>query len=297
MRLRSQTGAITCPDEQGQMPDFDSALTDFDVLEMIIEQTHKEVDDKVDTKVLDLESHETPRGFLDWTEIANTLEEQFMVQYLEPRNPRLPVRELMFDSSRMQIFISGCYLPQAQSDFVIIEEKEKQTDRTETAYIEKISQVDVSEKVESIFRAVAEEVELEGEIEDEFTNSLSELIGQYEGNAVIEIQHLILKEEIPPESAEATLRILGDLDHKPTYNYRRWLIEKALIEGSLAIVRNGASVGLSYMDDPHTIPFLKKAISKEENPLLRKVMDKTLSQLEDTQKCLCFCGIQNTKSG
>lgn len=176
-------------------------------------------------------------------------------------------------------------MSQAQSDLVIVGEKEKQPNRTDTAYIEKISQADVTDKVESIFRAVAEEA-LEGEIEDEFAKSLSELIGQYEGNAVNEIQHFILKKEITPELAEVTLRILGDIEHTPTYNYRRWLLEKALIEGSSPIVRDGANVGLAYMDDPHSIPFLKKAAQNEKLLLLRKVVEKTLAQLENTQSAL-----------
>ena len=298
MSYGNQTDTITCLDEQKRMPGFDSASTDLDVLEIVIEWDPLKIDDKADTKFFDLESHETARGFLDWTEIAATLEGQIITQSLDLRSLRLSVREPTSDPSRIkkQIFISGGYLSQAQSDLVVLGEKEKQPYRTDTAYIEKISQVDVTDKVESIFRAVAEEA-LEGEIEDEFAKSLSELIGQYEGNAVNEIQHFILKKEITPELAEATLRILGDLEHTLTHNYRRWLLEKALIEGSSPIVRDGANVGLAYMDDPHAIPFFKNAIQKERNFLLRKVMNKTLFQLEGKQKCQSSCTVQSLTNG
>lgn len=291
MRLGGQTNTVIYPDEQARRFDYDSATSDFKLFVQMTEQKFQELYDRDDSKVFDLEFYEPIEGVLDWTEITDALRKLVIAPISsDPRNLGLQTYEPTFAPSLIEknTVILGGYSPQAQSDLVVTAEEEKQIDRTETAHIEKISQVDITKRVEGIFRAVAEEA-LEGEIEDEFAKSLSELIRQYEGSAVNEIEHFIIKEVVASEAAEATLRILGDVNHKPTYKYRRWLLGKALLYCSSPIVRDGANVGLAYMDDPHAIPLLKKAILNEENPLLRKVMNKTLSQLEDTQRCLCSC--------
>lgn len=288
MRLRGQTDIVISPDEQARRFDYVSASSDFRLFVQLTEQTLQEIYDRDDSKVFNLEFYEPIEGVLDWTEIADAFKKLVIAPTsLDPRNLKLQASVSTCNPSLIErnTVILGGYSSQAQSDLVVTAEEEKQSDKTETACIEKISQVNVTERVESIFRAIAEET-IEGEIAEKLAKDLSELIRQYEGVAVNEIQHFILKEEVAPGSAEAALIILGDINHKPTYNYRRWLLEKSLIDCSSQIVRDGANVGLSYMDDPHAIPFLKKAIQNEENPLLCKVMNKTLSQLEDTQKCL-----------
>jgi hypothetical protein len=250
MKLKSQTDTKINPDEQERIFDFDSASTDF----------------------------KYPVLFKDLLQyIMKYTRHRFVVLLSEDKDIIIRSQDLVSGSSKT-----------AQSDLIPSVEEEKQTCRTETAHIEKISQVEASEEIKGIFRSIEEET-LEDELEDEFAKSLLEYVNKYEGIAINEIQHFILKDELAPELAEATLRILGDIDHKPTYNYRRWLLEKALIHCSSPIVRDGANLGLSYMDDPHAIPYLKKAIQNEKLPLLRKVMVKTLDQLEDTQKCLCSC--------
>ena len=153
----------------------------------------------------------------------------------------------------------------------------------------------IRQEVARIF--IGTEDMLADETEEVLANRLSECIKKYQGLAVTEIQHLIVNEEMKPESVEAVLRILGDIDDPSTYKYRRQLLEKAVIDSSSSVVRDAASVGLSYMDDPHAIPSLKKAIEKETCPLVRKSMKKTFTQLEDTEKCLSFCGAQSTTSG
>jgi len=264
MRLSDQTETVIYPDEQAQMVDPDTASTDLGVLVQFIYFGQPVI----------------------------------IPMFWDRKNPRLQTRESLFKSLPIakKTIILGGHAHQAQSDLMVTAEEEKQFDRAETDCIEKISQVNITKRVERIFRAVAEEI-MEGEIAEGFAKDLSELIRQYEGFAVCEIEHFISEEKVTSESAEAALLILGDIDHKHTHNYRRWLLEKALIHCSSPIVRDGANVGLGYMDDPHAIPFLKKAIQNEENPLLRKVMNKTLSQLEDTQKCLSYCEVQNTTDG
>ena len=79
---------------------------------------------------------------------------------------------------------------------------------------------------------------------------------------------------------------LGDMDHRPTYTYRRSLLEKALGGASSVVIRDGANNGLAFMDDPHAIPVLKKAIKGARCAVLRQALEQTLAQLERTKKCL-----------
>lgn len=277
MRLIGQTGIVIQPDEQLHIFAVSSASTDFEFFIQNAKQTIQEVDDRADSEIFEDKFYVS--WIPNWVVIEGIQSEKIPAQHL---NRRLKGQEAVSYSSQIQRqrLIFGNYLPQAQSDLIPSEEEKQQANIAKTAHIERISQAEVTERVQGIFRAIVEEV-LEGKIEEAFTKSLSECIRQYEDIAVNEIQHFILKEKVSSESAEATLRILGDIDHQPTYHYRRWLLEKALICSSSPIVRDGANVGLSYMDDPHAIPFLKDAIKNEKLLLLRKVIEQTLVQLEN----------------
>ena len=145
----------------------------------------------------------------------------------------------------------------------------------------------VKQEIQSIFR-MAQKV-LESEAEQILLQHLPAFVRKYENLAVIEIRDAVLTEQITTDSAEAALRILGDIDHQSTYADRRRLLEDALTKCSSPVVRDGANVGLSYMDDPHAISFLEKAVEREENPLARKLMKKTLVQLEETVQCRSSC--------
>ncbi|MBW7990282.1 MAG: hypothetical protein FVQ84_09745 [Planctomycetes bacterium] len=295
MRFGNQTDILTCPDEQVKKFDFDSADTDF-VLVVQKTDTIREINDRTDSRVLGLDSHKPiGRGVSDWTGIMDSLSEETIMLPLDLSNTQLWIWEPTSEFSQIPRYRYG-YLPQSWSDLTPSEKEKQQANMTTTTHYEKSLQVEVTERVEGIFRAIAEEA-LEDEIEEVFSKCLLECIRQYEGIAVNEIQHIILKEKVSPESAEVTLRIVGDIDHEPTYGYRRWLLEKALLYCSSPVVRDGANIGLSYMNDPHAIPFFKKAIQKERNFLLQRVMNKTLIQLEDKQKCQSYCTVQSLTNG
>jgi len=140
-------------------------------------------------------------------------------------------------------------------------------------------------EIEKLFMTANEE-EFEDGMENEFSKNLLSIIRQCENYSINVIQDLILKEKINPEVAGEALRWLGDLDHEPTYSYRQWLLEIALVNCSSVIVRDGANVGLALMDDPHAIPFFKEALKNEKCNMFSKVLQQTLNQLENTKKCL-----------
>ena len=252
------------------------------------------------------EAEETSRSFAEPSDVSTSREEfnLFIADKWRTRyNLVSDVRELLisFPFNALPFMVKLLWILNRREDTELnrIGTSDRRIEERSPSSTFIASEIDLSDvvrqEVEFVFRGIEEM--FEDEAEKVLNQRLSEFIRKYEGLAVNEIQHLILNEQVEPESAEAALRILGDIDHQATYEYRRWLLEKALIKCSSPIVRDGANVGLSYMDDPRSIPSLKRAIEDEINPLVRKVIRKTLVQLEDTETCLSSCKEQSTNCG
>lgn len=84
------------------------------------------------------------------------------------------------------------------------------------------------------------------------------------------------------------LKIIGRSEDKQTKGIRRWLLEKNLNQKDY-LIKDGAIIGLSYIDDPKSIPIIKNQISHEHNPAIIEDLKDLLEQLLDTQHA------QNTK--
>lgn len=139
------------------------------------------------------------------------------------------------------------------------------------------------ESIRALFNRARYEA-FEAGFDTDFSNELQASILKYSDQAIEIIAHLILHGIAGPEPASEALSCIGAINHSPTYNYRRWLLERCLSSG-LARVRDGALIGLSFLDDPHAIPFLEEAIVREQRVGLRKDMQKLLRQLEETREC------------
>ncbi len=93
------------------------------------------------------------------------------------------------------------------------------------------------------------------------------------------LTRLIAIEQVNAEVASESLRWLGHIEHPKTYDNRLWLLERSLFCSS-ARVRDGAALGLASLDDPHAIPYLRRAIQRENCIELRKDIKQVLIQLE-----------------
>jgi len=142
----------------------------------------------------------------------------------------------------------------------------------------------VEREIAALFRRAASE-EFEDGMESDFITRLLAVVRIYEATGMLSIQDLILGGKATDEASAEALRWLGDMEHEPTYQYRRWLLEKALISCSSLIVRDGANVGLAFMNDPHSVPVLKRAIEETQSNVFPKVLSQTLLQLENTAGC------------
>ena len=141
---------------------------------------------------------------------------------------------------------------------------------------------EVEQKIEALFVRAREEVFEDG-MESEFSKGFVSMVRKYGDVAIEVIARLIVYGKVNQEVASEALRWLGDIDHASTYDKRLWLLERSL-RCSSARIRDGAALGLAYLDDPHAIRYLKQAIQQEPCEELREDMKQVLAQLLESER-------------
>lgn len=142
---------------------------------------------------------------------------------------------------------------------------------------------DFDQEILTLFEA-AKEQNFEDGMESEFSKGLLDLVKGYGADAIEVLAPLIIDEKVNQEITSEALRWLGHIDHPPSHRHRLWLLERSL-HCSSARVRDGATLGLAFLDDPHAITYLRQAIQQEKIAELRADMEQVLAQLESTQQC------------
>jgi hypothetical protein len=155
--------------------------------------------------------------------------------------------------------------------------------RLESSTIKQHYSKELSEEIYSLFKA-SEEQNFEDGMESDFSKKLISAIEKYGDEAIEIISCLIIYEKTNAEIATEALRWLGWIDHPPSYRFRLWLLERSL-NCSKARIRDGAILGLSYLNDPHAISYLQLAIDREKCTELREDMEQVLTQLESISQC------------
>lgn len=155
---------------------------------------------------------------------------------------------------------------------------EQYTERWGNATAPREPPPELSEELRAIFE-VGREYFFEDGIGSEFSERLIALIRKYGDDALMELAYLVLYEKVNAEVASEALRWLGYMKHPPSYHHRQWLLEASLQSLSPRI-RDGALLGLAYLDDPHAIPYLKHTMSQEQVEELRHDMEQLLAEFE-----------------
>jgi len=137
--------------------------------------------------------------------------------------------------------------------------------------------------IESLFRSASEE-RFEDGAKSEFSRELTLCVREYGIAAVTAIAELIISEKVDAEVACEALRSLGEMRHPPSYGRRLRLLERSL-RCSSPWVRDGAALGLAWLDDPVAIPHLREAVERENFDDLRQDIRQVLAQLEATRSC------------
>ncbi|MEG4294173.1 hypothetical protein QUB76_36025 [Microcoleus sp. D2B6] len=163
-------------------------------------------------------------------------------------------------------------------DIRVEHKKALRPEGVESSTIKQDYSKELSEEIYSLFKA-SDEQNFEDGMETEFSKKLICLIKEYADEAIEIITGIIIYERVNAEVATEALRWLGNIDHAPSYRFRLWLLERSL-SCSKARIRDGAILGLSSLNDPHAISYLKLAIEQEKCTELRKDMEQVLAQLE-----------------
>ena len=96
-----------------------------------------------------------------------------------------------------------------------------------------------------------------------FSKQLVTAIETHADTAMVQIIRLYKAEQITPTVLAETLRWLGQMGFGTSYSRRRWLLEQALRHPS-PIVRDGAIVGLSLLEDPQQSPRLRLLCNRSQ---------------------------------
>jgi HEAT repeat protein len=161
------------------------------------------------------------------------------------------------------------------------ERVEGEMSTTATIYNERLRSVETAAAI--AFRS-AQEVVFEDGVESEFERQLVRLVEE-EGYPVLDpIARLIDSEHINGEVASMALRVLGEMNHPASRSRRLRLLVKSLHSSSYW-VRDGATVGLAWLDDETAIPHLTKAAEREPIAALCRNMEVVIAQLQETRLC------------
>lgn len=147
-----------------------------------------------------------------------------------------------------------------------------------TAYVNP-TRKDLIQEIEHIFIAGDGEIFEDG-MESEFSRSLTSAIKEHGNDAISAVAALILGGKVAPAVASEALRWIGYIEDAVSHASRLRLLIRSL-ECSSAWVRDGASLGLSYLGDLSAIPALEKAIKHEKYKLLRRNMGLAIADLQE----------------
>jgi hypothetical protein len=151
----------------------------------------------------------------------------------------------------------------------------------------------VEQELQQVFRAARYEIFEDG-VESEFSQRLVELIARSGESTLLESNALIRASSTPRHVAAEALKWLGWIRDPHTHAFRRWILADNLTAASV-LVRDGAIVGLTYLNDPATKQYVIAARSKEVSAELCRDLDQLIDQLEFPEKGYVLFSEENSQ--
>ncbi|MGP8330360.1 MAG: HEAT repeat domain-containing protein [Methanosarcinaceae archaeon] len=137
----------------------------------------------------------------------------------------------------------------------------------------------IDEVMIKIFKEAVDEIFEDG-VKSVFIYKLFALVESFGIPIIQKLMFLILDGQINFAVASESLRWLGDIPYSDsTYRVRLLLLSKCIFHSS-PLIRDGAILGFSFLDDPITIPILKEAYESEAVPELKKDIHKIIALIE-----------------
>jgi len=136
---------------------------------------------------------------------------------------------------------------------------------------------ELKHRMKKLFFDARDEVFEDG-VKSDFSKNLVRLIRQYGYYTINVVFDFLNAESINEEVLSEALRWIGQINDKQTHSNRLWILEEALKSPS-ARIRDGAILGISFMDDVRSRKAVKLAIRNERISELRSDMIDVLEQL------------------
>lgn len=136
---------------------------------------------------------------------------------------------------------------------------------------------DIFKRARGIFANAEDEIFEDGMVSG-FSREFTQLTTQFGSDALQVVEYLINWEKVSAEAAAEALRLLGEMNF-----LREDCLQLLLrsLKSSDSVIRDGAILGLSMLEDPRALPDLISASSNEKIPFLRQAMQRLVSRLED----------------
>lgn len=142
-------------------------------------------------------------------------------------------------------------------------------------------EIDIAAEIRNLF-SLATFIALEPGMSNSFSEGLEEVVEKHGEFALREIQNIVLSEETASSIALEALKYVGNSDSRVWHDERRAMLETCLRKSRSAWVRDGAGLGLSFLDDSRSVPALEKAIERESSETLKEDLQLVLDQLQRT---------------
>jgi len=136
----------------------------------------------------------------------------------------------------------------------------------------------LADKIKQLFRSARGQVFEDG-VDSDFSKELVSIIESDGALALEIIKNLVGVGSLNNEVLSEALRWIGSMEDEKSHVGRRQLLEESLSSES-SKVRDGATIGLSYLGDPQAIGYLKRAAKREQNGMLHDFMLEVIEELQ-----------------
>lgn len=215
--------------------------------------------------------------------------------YLYPSSTAISTRKYQFGNRFPFEDMAGarCSIPDLENMYLIIIDgdtfnqakpqfREFCTETPESSIISKRYEPespDIENELNRIFTSAKDEIFEDG-IEVNFSRSLMNFILKYNELSIDTLSATILSNKYSSSIISEALRWIGKLDHPQTHYSRLNLLERCLFSDSYYI-RDGAILGIEFLDDKNAIDTIKIAMEKENVPEIKKYMSQVIFYLQE----------------
>ena len=113
----------------------------------------------------------------------------------------------------------------------------------------------------------AQNIQFEDGYENDFSTTIIQLFYMYGNRLFDKILDTISNKSVNTKIINELLKTIGRIEQPSTHKLRKWILVKSLLIVH-NFVKDGAILGLSFLDDPQSIPSILNAIKVEKNEFI-----------------------------